>query len=120
MGTGKYNLEILINSIKEDSNDAVILVEGKRDKDALEKVGILPNNIIEVSYKNQNQICNEIELCKKRKIIPLYDNDRTGNTKMYKLSAFLSGLDIKILDYRKKLNHKGITYIEEIDNRLGI
>ncbi len=109
----------IIGEIKKNTYDSVILVEGKRDKEALEKVGISPKDIIEISYKNQNQIYREIALYNKNNIIPLYDNDRTGENKLKRLVNFMGGLNINILlSYRDRLRKTGITYTEEIDDRL--
>jgi len=116
----KRGLEQVINSIKEDSHDSVILVEGKRDKEALRKAGISDYAILQVSYKDENKIYNELLLYNRDKVIVLYDNDRTGERKTAKLKNFLYGMGLKILDYRSTLNKNGITYIEEIDNRLGL
>lgn len=114
------SLAEIISSIKKDSYDSVILVEGKRDKEALKKAGISDYAIIEVSYKNQNQIYSELMRYNRKKIIALYDNDKTGENKVSKLKNFLYGMGIKLLDYRRSLDKIGITYIEEIDNRLGL
>ncbi|MCL4398833.1 MAG: hypothetical protein M1322_03190 [Candidatus Parvarchaeota archaeon] len=116
----KRGLAQIIDSIKEDSRDSVILVEGKRDREALKKAGISTYAIIQVSYKDENRIYNEVMLYHRNKIIALYDNDRTGERKMSKLKNFIYGMGLKLLDYRSSLNANGITYIEEIDNRLGL
>ena len=116
----KKGLEEVINSIKEDSDDSVILVEGKRDEEALRKAGIPGYAILQVSYKNENEIYNEVLLYHRDKVILLYDNDRTGERKTARLKNFLYGMGLKLLDYREPLNKSGITYIEEIDNRLGL
>ena len=116
----KQGLAQVIDSIKEESRDAVILVEGKRDKEALRKVGIPSYAILQVSYKDENRIYNEVLLYHRNKVIALYDNDRTGEKKMSKLKSFLYGTGLKLLDYSNPLNENGITYIEEIDNRLSI
>ncbi|MCL4397392.1 toprim domain-containing protein [Candidatus Parvarchaeota archaeon] len=116
----KQGLAQIIDSIKEDSGDSVILVEGRRDKEALKKAGIPDYAILQVSYKDENRIYNEVMLYHRNKIIALYDNDRTGERKMSKLKSFLYGMGLKLLDYRSSLNENGITYIEEIDNRLGL
>ena len=116
----KKGLAQVINSIRENSDDSVILVEGKRDKEALKKVGIPGYAILQVSYKDENKIYNEVLLSHRDKVILLYDNDRTGERKTARLKNFLYGMGLKLLDYRSTLNKNGITYIEEIDNRLGL
>ncbi|EEZ92650.1 MAG: TOPRIM domain protein [Candidatus Parvarchaeum acidiphilum ARMAN-4] len=116
----KQGLAEVIDSIKEESHDSVILVEGKRDKEALRKAGISDYAILQVSYKDENKIYNEVLLYHRNKVIALYDNDRTGEQKMSKLKSFLCGMGLKLLDYSNSLNKNGITYIEEIDNRLGL
>ena len=52
----KQGLAEVIDSIKEESHDSVILVEGKRDKEALRKAGISDYAILQVSYKDENKI----------------------------------------------------------------
>jgi hypothetical protein len=49
----------------------------------------------------------------------MYDNDRTGETKYFKLKRFFEGLGMNLLDYRRALKNAGITYIEEIDDHLA-
>jgi len=117
---GKAQLEKIIQDIKSSSYDAIILVEGKRDKEALKKAGIPDYLIMQVSYKDNNQIYEEIIRYEKRKIIALYDNDNTGKKKFSRVKAFFNGMGIQILDYKKRLKNAGITYIEEIDNRLDL
>ena len=117
---GKQELEKILWEIKNKSNDSIILVEGKRDEEALTKAGIPDYSIIQVSYKNNNQIYNEVISYNKKRVIALYDNDRTGRMKLSNIKAFFAGLGIQFLDYKKALERAGITYIEEIDNRLGI
>ena len=78
----KQGLAEVIDSIKEESHDSVILVEGKRDKEALRKAGISDYAILQVSYKDENKIYNEVLLYHRNKVIALYDNDRTGEQKM--------------------------------------
>ncbi len=109
----------IIDEIRENAIDSAILVEGKRDEAALKSVGIPAYSIIKASYKDNNRIYNELMLYHKNKIILLYDNDRTGISKFSKLKGFLAGLGVQMLDYRKALKEAGITYIEEIDNRLN-
>jgi 5S rRNA maturation endonuclease (ribonuclease M5) len=116
---GKRELARIIEDIKENACDSVILVEGKRDEYALEKLGIPYSSIIKVSYKNNNQIYEDVIRYGRNKIIALYDNDRTGKNKFSMLKSFFEGMGIKILDYKTALEKAGITYIEEIDNRLG-
>ncbi len=109
----------IVKDIRNDSQDSVIIVEGKRDKNALRNVGISCPSIIQVSYKNNNQVYNEILSYNRKKVILLYDNDRTGENKYFKLKRFFEGLGMNLLDYRRALKNAGITYIEEIDDHLA-
>lgn len=120
MGKRNGTLSSAMERIREDSLDSVILVEGKRDREALERAGIPSYGILQVSHKTPNEIYSDVMLYNRKKIIPLYDNDRTGESKLQKLGAFFSGMGMNMLDYRTVLRKRGITYIEEIDNRMGL
>lgn len=116
---GRKPLGEIIKDIRDNSDDSVILVEGRRDKNALRSAGVPNCPIIQVSYKNNNQIYREVMSYNREKVILLYDNDRTGEDKYCKLKGFFTGLGMKLLDYRRALENAGITYIEEIDDRLA-
>ena len=47
--------------IKEKMNDAIILVEGERDRSALEKIGFLRSKILTISGKNPELVLTDIK-----------------------------------------------------------
>lgn len=91
MNKNPEELYKLIESIK-DSNTLVI-VEGKKDKSALNKMGI--NNIIELSKKPLFQIVEEISNSNEECII-LTDLDKKGKELYGKLNSDLQKRGIKV------------------------
>ena len=84
-------LNTLINKIKE--SNTLIIVEGKKDKIALQRLGI--NNIIELSKKPLFQIVEEIADSNDECII-LTDLDREGKQLYSKLRSDLQKNGVKI------------------------
>jgi len=101
-----------INKLK-DSN-TLIIVEGKKDRKALEKLGI--KNIIELSKKPLFQIIEDIS-CKNKECIILTDLDKKGKQLYGKLNSGLSRLGVRVdnkfrefLQKNTRLSHiEGIT-----------
>ncbi|MEM3190655.1 MAG: hypothetical protein QW292_00805, partial [Candidatus Parvarchaeota archaeon] len=116
---GTRTLNKILSNIKtcSDDEDYAVVVEGKRDRDALIKAGINKNRIIVSAYKNIDQILNEIK--NYRGAIILYDFDRTGRFKARYLSSVASSEGIKVNDfYISTLKDMGIVHVEEIGNRM--
>ena len=114
------NIEELIFFIEKiKSSNILIIVEGKKDKAALQKLGI--NNIKELSKKPLFQIVEEIAEHNDECII-LTDLDREGKLLYSKIKENLTRLGVKIDDrlrerlFRTKLVHmQGLdTYIENL------
>lgn len=105
--TEEFN--ILIEKIK-DSN-ILIIVEGKKDKIALEKLGI--NNIIELNKKPLFQIVEEIADSNDECMI-LTDLDKEGKKIYGKLSSNLQKNGVKVNNkFREFLfNHTKLRQIE--------
>lgn len=91
------------------NNTSLILVEGKRDIKALNKLGI--RNVISIDKPIYSLIEN---LTKENKeIIILTDFDRTGKELYFRIKHELQRNGIKINDkYRKYLSKCKITHIE--------
>jgi len=109
----------IVEKLKREEN-ALILVEGRRDAESLKNIGI-ESEIICISQKNMYDLT--LDLVKKdKKIIVLTDFDSEG-TKLFKeyrkeLESLGANIDIK---YYKKLKFylkKFIKGIEDIDNFL--
>ncbi|MBI2651256.1 toprim domain-containing protein [Candidatus Woesearchaeota archaeon] len=81
----------IIEKIKQSK--AVVIVEGKKDKKALNNLGI--SNIIELSKKPLFQIVEEIAKSNKECII-LTDSDKKGKEIYGKLNSSLQNLGVKI------------------------
>ncbi len=112
-------LEVLEIISEASENGLIIIVEGKRDKKALESLGI-HGKIIILNERNKRlvdqaeKILNE---CISKEILILFDFDREG-VRLYKeLKLYLNGANIKVReDLRLKLKHtmKDIRCIEEL------
>ncbi len=109
----------IIERLKGEKN-AVILVEGKRDKRALKKVGVR-SEIVRISQKNMYNITLRL-IKKEKKIIILTDFDTEGTAlfKKYRRELEFLGASIDTSYYRQLKFHlkKFIKGIEEIDTFL--
>ncbi len=105
-----------IENFSEENNYAII-VEGKRDKNALIKFGIKEDKIILGAYKNAGKIIGDIT--NYNGAIFLYDFDRTGKRKTEYLCSVIYSEGINVNKfYSSKLENAGITHIEEISSML--
>ncbi len=100
-----------------EQNNYAIVVEGKRDKNALINFGIKEDKIIIGAYKNPGRILDEI--INYNGAIFLYDFDRTGKQKTEHLSsvAYSAGVDVNSF-YSSRLECTGLVHIEEISGLL--
>jgi len=90
----KNNIEELNKEISRLKNSKkLIIVEGKKDRIALEKLGI--KNIIELSKKPLFQIIEDISH-KNKECIVLTDLDKKGKQLYGKLNSGLSRLGVKV------------------------
>ncbi|MFH0986605.1 MAG: toprim domain-containing protein [Candidatus Micrarchaeota archaeon] len=107
-------LELLLRELAEDKNPK--LVEGKRDKQALETLGI--KNIYKIHNSPLSTLADRISAQTNEAII-LTDFDRRGKQLLERLSELLEGSGVKVnKDYRRMLRlMTGIKYIEELDRR---
>lgn len=80
-----------INNLLIEIKDKVVIVEGKRDKRALEKIGI--RNVIEISGKPLSSIVN---IVKGKHVVILTDFDKEGKKLEKKLTYLFSKNKIKI------------------------
>ena len=103
-----HSIDNWINQIVQD-NCSLILVEGKRDIKALNKLGII--NVTSLDKPIYLMIENIAK--KNKEVIILTDFDRTGKILYLKLKHELQRNGIKVNDkYRKFLSRCKITHIE--------
>ncbi|MBI2654603.1 toprim domain-containing protein [Candidatus Woesearchaeota archaeon] len=109
------DLNKFIEKIK--NSNILVIVEGKKDKAALQKLGI--NNIIELNKKPLFQIVEEISNFNKECII-LTDLDREGKQLYSKLNSNLQKNGVKINNrFREFLfRHTKLRQIEGMDSYL--
>lgn len=105
-----------IDKIK--SSNILVIVEGKKDRSALEKLGII--NIVELSKKPLFQIVEEIAGSNDECII-LTDLDKKGKEIYGKLNSSLQRHGVKVNNkFREFLfKHTRIRQIEGISSYLG-
>ena len=108
-------LQILIEKIK--NSDILIVVEGKKDKAALQKLGL--SNIIELNKKPLFQIIEEIADSNSECVI-LTDLDKEGKHLYSKLNSNLQKNGVKVNNkFREFLfKHTKLRQIEGIDSYL--
>ena len=108
-------LQIFIENIK--SSNILVVVEGKKDKIALQKLGL--NNIIELSKKPIFQIVEDIANSNDECII-LTDLDKEGKQLYSKLNSNLQRNGVKVNNkFRDFLfKHTKLRQIEGIDTYL--
>jgi 5S rRNA maturation endonuclease (ribonuclease M5) len=110
-------LQKFVHMLNEESdNGAVLVVEGKRDIDALESVGFRGNVVTVNNYRGINRLVENLE--RESRIILMLDMDRKGKYLTHKILTMLQykGKNVNIF-YKKVLSEitKGkIKHIEEI------
>ena len=109
-------LESLVNDLSKE--DAVIVVEGKRDTDALTRLGIRRDRIIQAAQRS----CRDLEARiagDYTKLIPLFDNDRSGRKRLALFSAYFSSSRMWIdYSYTRRMRSAGLYCVEDADNVL--
>jgi len=105
-------LKEIIDKMKKDERKKI--VEGKRDKEALNKLGIKKVETIET--KPLREITEEE---KEKEVILLTDFDKTGKSRSSRLIRLFKSEGIKTdLAYKKELGKlHGISEIEEIPSK---
>ncbi|WP_448587576.1 toprim domain-containing protein [Thermocrinis sp.] len=103
------SLREVLDELKKQK--AVIIVEGKRDKEALKKLGI--SNVITIGGKRLSDLADILE--GQTQVIPLFDLDTHGERIHKKVVEILSsqGYILKS-EYRDKLREFGVIYVEDL------
>ena len=110
-------LQKFVNMLNEEStNGAVVVVEGKRDVNALVSVGFKGNVVTLNNFKGLNRLVENLE--RTSKIILMLDMDRTGKYLTHKILTLLQykGNNVDMF-YKKTLSEitKGkVRHTEEI------
>ena len=83
-----------------NSDNVVVVVEGKRDKTALQTVGLANDNIIAVSPRKLDEIYSFVE---GKKAVILTDFDSAGNKLAKRVNDYLQSSNVNVdLESRKK------------------
>lgn len=115
MGNNLEEFNNLVEKIR--SSGILVIVEGKKDKSALEKLGI--ENVVELSKKPLFQIVEEISNSNKECII-LTDLDKKGKEIYGKLSSDLQKHGVKVNNKLREFlfRRTKLRQIEGIDSYL--
>lgn len=98
-------MEALNELFREWREGAYIVVEGRRDKEALKDLG-LNTNVIAFKTLNCNMSDAIGKLCREGRVVILTDFDREGEELAYRMSEILSKRGVKVnLEVRRKLLH---------------
>ncbi len=109
------NLRVFIDALKKTSKSSVVLVEGKRDKYALEYVGV--KNVFTIGGLRLTDLPDVLEGYSH--VVLLFDLDKHGERLTQKVRNILSREGyILIEEFRKKLRDIGITHMEELHERV--
>ena len=111
-------IEEMLNLIEKIKNTGIlVIVEGKKDRIALEKFGI--KNIVELNKKPLFQIVEDVATCNKECVI-LTDLDKKGKEIYGKLSSNLQRNGVKVNNkFREFLfKHTKLRQIEGVDSYL--
>ena len=101
-----------LRSLREISRTYPVLVEGKRDVQALKRLGV--NNVISLSGKRFADIPDLLE-GKFEGAVLLFDLDPEGERIKEKISKLLRSQGfLAIKDFREYLREAGIIHIEEL------
>ncbi|NPB06154.1 MAG: toprim domain-containing protein [Aquificae bacterium] len=99
-------------ALRAASADAVVLVEGKNDKKALERLFV--RNVYTLAGRRLTDLPDFLEK-KARKVILLFDLDREGEEITRKVREILEAEGFEVDEkFRKALRDLHIIYIEEI------
>ena len=114
------NVAALEDIIKDLSReDAGIIVEGKRDVSALTGLGVSKKMILEAAQVTYSTLESRIRDKGYHKLVPLFDNDRTGEKRLAGFMSYFSGGSITIDgSYSRRTKRAGLACIEEIDDIL--
>ncbi len=110
-------LQKFVNMLNEESNNgAVIVVEGKRDVNALASVGFKGNVVTLNNFRGINRLVDNLE--RAGKVILMFDMDHKGRYLTHKILSLLQykGKNVDVF-YKKTLSEitKGkVRHIEEI------
>lgn len=114
------NFEEIKEKIEEiNQSEKKIIVEGKKDRAALENLGIKKQNIIELSKKPIFKVIEDIQKTGKECII-LTDFDKKGKELFGKLNSGLSRLGVKIDNSFREFLQKNtkLSHVEGLDSYL--
>ncbi|MFN7064604.1 MAG: toprim domain-containing protein [Aquificaceae bacterium] len=101
-----------VKKLKETSKGRAVLVEGKRDKQALSRFGI--KNIFTLEGKRFSDLPDLLEGYSE--VILLFDLDKEGERIKEKVKALLEPQGyILIEDFREDLRRMGVFYVEDIN-----
>ncbi|ADC88731.1 TOPRIM domain protein [Thermocrinis albus DSM 14484] len=104
-------MKAIIDDLRKRSQTAAVLVEGKRDKEALLKLGV--GNIITLEGKRLTDLPDLLENF--RHVISMVDLDPQGEKLHRKLRDLLTSQGyIFIEDIRERLREWGVIYMEEL------
>ncbi len=116
MVPNKLALERIIEDLAAD--EGCIIVEGKRDASALVSLGIAKERVVTTAQTRYCDLEPKIPNGYK-KLIPIFDNDRTGANRLASFLAYFyaNGLPIDA-SYFKRVRGSGLVCLEDIDNLL--
>ncbi|MCF8885238.1 MAG: toprim domain-containing protein [Nitrososphaerota archaeon] len=106
-------LQIIVERIIQESlNGVPIIVEGKRDLEALRNIGVKGEIII---FKSLRELVDKLRILNAKRVILLMDMDREGEDKTRYIKKFLEGIIEVDTAYWLKLyryRYLGFTTIE--------
>ena len=108
----------IIKALSNEGNGTLLVVEGKRDVEAFTRLGLPKINIIKAAHSRYCDL--EASLRTAKKIIPLFDNDRTGQKRLHDFDAYFTGVTPIDHSYETKIRNAGICCIEDLDDLLLI
>ena len=104
-----------MDELRKASQEAVVLVEGKRDREALQNYGV--RNVYTLEGKRFTDLPDLVEGFEK--VILLFDLDSHGERINKKVKSILSKQGyILIESFREELRSMGISYVEEINGKV--
>jgi len=109
----KNNYNLLIEIKKAIDKSLLIIVEGRKDKSALEALGFLPENIFTINVRGSINEFIEKMAEKRKETIILTDFDRTGKKLYYQIKKELVRQGIRVNDsLRLAVMKQRISHIE--------
>jgi 5S rRNA maturation endonuclease (ribonuclease M5) len=112
MGQTQKELFLFLKELKEASLNKPVIVEGKRDREFLNRFGV--KNVLTISGKRYTDLLGEIPP-ETEEVVLLVDVDAQGEKIFRKLKGLFQRFNLKVdASFREKLKEFGVEEVEHL------